>query len=187
MLVKGYELISVNVIPELVTCPIDPEFDPNPTSNLPILYKKLSNVRKRLIDKYSNEFLPKLIDQATDVKGRYKRVDHHNLKIGDLVLLKETFCKPNNYPLAIVREININDLDEVTSVSVFKGKTRELVRRHVQSIIPLLSIEADSQSINAREENITVQNYEKGNKRPPRTAAIKGNLNNRRLVKAGLV
>ena len=187
MLVKGYELISVNVIPELVTCPIDPEFDPNPTSNLPILYKKLSNVRKRLIDKYSNEFLPKLIDQATDVKGRYKRVDHHNLKIGDLVLLKETFCKPNNYPLAIVREIDINDLDEVTSVSVFKGKTRELVRRHVQSIIPLLSIEADSQSINAREENITVQNYEKGNKRPPRTAAIKGNLNNKRLVEAGLV
>ena len=47
--------------------------------------------------------------------------------------------KPVNYPMAIIRKINVNDLGEITSVLAFKGSTRELVHRHSSSIIPLLT------------------------------------------------
>ena len=47
--------------------------------------------------------------------------------------------KPSNYPMGIVRKVTMNDLDEVTDIIVFKGASRETVRRHVTSIIPLLS------------------------------------------------
>ena len=36
--------------------------------------------------------------------------------------------------------MTLNDLDEVTEVEVRKGKTREIVKRHVSSVIPLLKV-----------------------------------------------
>lgn len=40
---------------------------------------------------------------------------------------------------AIIRQVVQNDLDEVTEVLVFKGRTCEEVRRHVNSVIMFLS------------------------------------------------
>ena len=46
--------------------------------------------------------------------------------------------KPNQFPMAIVKEIVLNDLGEVTGAKVLKGRTRETVQRHVSSLVPLL-------------------------------------------------
>ena len=54
-------------------------------------------------------------------------------------VLKEDNTKRINYPLAIVRNIIQNDLGETTTVTVMKGKNRELVKRHVNAVIPILS------------------------------------------------
>ena len=91
-----------------------------------------------MISLYNKEFLSNLMVQATNCKEKYKPVNHKCLVAGDLVLLKEPLMKPVNYPMAIVRETVFNDLQEVTSVLVYKGATKELVKRHVTSIIPLL-------------------------------------------------
>ena len=45
--------------------------------------------------------------------------------------------------MAIIREVVKNDLGEVTSILAFKGGSRELIRRHVSSIIPYLSPNID--------------------------------------------
>ena len=44
----------------------------------------------------------------------------------------------NNFPLGVVRQVNINSLGEVTSAVVFKGGTREEVTRHSTPLILLL-------------------------------------------------
>ena len=43
--------------------------------------------------------------------------------------------------MGIVQSIQTNINNEVTGVEVLKGKTREIVKRHASTIIPLLSIE----------------------------------------------
>ena len=50
----------------------------------------------------------------------------------------EQHSKAANYPIGIIKEVFINEMGEVTGVEVFKGKTREVVKRHVTSLIPLL-------------------------------------------------
>ena len=84
-----------------------------------------------------------LIAQAVDKKDKYRPFVQHNLKVGDIVLLKEANTKPNNYPLAMVKILEHNTNNEITGAVVFKGKTKELVKRHVTTLIPFLEINPD--------------------------------------------
>ena len=54
-------------------------------------------------------------------------------------MAKEQHTKRANFPMGIIREVTMNDQGEVTEVLLKKGDTNEFVRRHVESIIPLLS------------------------------------------------
>ena len=145
-LIYGYNLTSLNVIPELQAEPEDTDWTPG-SKSVKTEYSKLQSARKRLIAIYNEEFIPKLIEQAVDSSDRYKPITHKKIKIGDLVLLKEPFLKPSNYPMAIVREVVTNELDEVTGATIFKGDTRELVKRHVSSLIPLMTTNNDEDTI----------------------------------------
>ena len=132
---------SLNLIPDLQQ---DPDLDPDwlhsfPNKIINSNFTKLKRVRSKLKEIYHSECLTTLITQSTDRKNRYKPVVHDSLNPGDIVLLKETFTKPLNFPMGIVKEITTNTLGETTAIKVFKGKTRELVERLVSTIIPLSS------------------------------------------------
>ena len=141
ILIRGHELVSLNTIPSLEDKDTnDPQWLP-PGENIPHIRDscdKLLKARKYLTELYNEEFLAELSSQATSVKGRYKPMKLHSLAIGDLVLLKESLTKINYFPKAIVVEVFTNDFREVTSAVVRKPVTRELVRRHVTTLIPLL-------------------------------------------------
>ena len=100
-------------------------------------------IRENLIEIYQNEFLAQLVYQATDAKDRFKPVKHTKLSNNDVILLREPHTKPQNYPLARVIDVTVNRLGEVTAVQAMKGNNREVVRRHVSSVIPLLRGEED--------------------------------------------
>ena len=138
LLIRGYNL-SVSIIPSLQSLDdleLDPNFDTDPISIIRDSNAKLRKVRTNLIEIYNIEFLTKLIGQATDDKSRYKPVSHDPVEVGDIVLLRKVHYKPTNFPMAVVKSVIINDLSEVTAVTVFKGVTRELVKRHASTIIP---------------------------------------------------
>ena len=141
ILLKGHELNSLNVIPQLHPVPqMDPDWVPNvsPVSPVQDSYGKLRKVRESLTEIYNNEFLTQLISQATDRKSRYKPASHKSLEVGDIVLIKEPLTKPTNFPMGIVKDIQVNSLGEVTGATLLKGKSREITKRHVTSLIPLL-------------------------------------------------
>ena len=129
--------------------------------------------REKLIQQYNEEFLSTLIHQATDDKCRYAPKNHFSLKVGDVVLLVEKHQKPSSYPLAIVRQIFQNTLGEITEVKAFKGSTKELVRRHVTSLIPYLTHKDSDMSENAQtiESDDSDDENLDGNSRPARKAA----------------
>ena len=140
-LLHGYHLPSANVVPALEDSAGDEsvvDADFSPVTKVADVAAQLRKVRKNLRDVYNREFVPKLIEQATDRASRYKPIIHHGLTMGDIVLLKEENCKPVQYPMAIVKEITVNDLDEVVGAVLLKGSTGELVKRHSSVIIPLL-------------------------------------------------
>lgn len=140
-LVKGYDLVSVNVIPELHVEHDDEEWKlESPQDRVRTAYTQLQNVRRKLIELYRSEFLANLVHQATNVGDRYKPVTHKVLNVGDIVLLKEVNTKPNHYPMGIVKDLSLNSAGEVTGAVVMKGKNRELVKRHAISLIRLLSV-----------------------------------------------
>ena len=95
--------------------------------------------------------------------------------------------KPTNYQMAIVTKVIINDLEEVTAVEARKGKNREVVKRHVNSIIPLLTGDC------APEEDCAAPFWSDNpsacptSERIPRTAAQKCRLVNKRLCDSGHV
>ena len=68
---------------------------------------------------------------------------HKAIKQGDIVLIKEPFAKPSNYPMGIVKKTVCNEMGEVTGAIVMKGKTRELLKRHSSTLIPLLMVSDD--------------------------------------------
>ena len=141
ILLKGYELVSLNVIPDLTPLDSDPSWDPalSSTDHIRDSYAKLRKARHQLIEIYNSEFLAQLIRQATDSTSRYKPISYKSLQAGDIVLLKEPFQKPANYPMGIVKKLQLNSSNEVTGATILKGN-KETVDRHASSIIPLLSI-----------------------------------------------
>ena len=182
-LLHGYDLLSINVIPDLQPDPeIDPEYLLNTTSPEKIsnIYEKLKKVRKRLIDNYHSEFLATLVKQAVDKKDRYLPCHHETLKLGDLVLIKDTHLKPLNYPMGRIKEIIKNSNGEVTNAVVLKGKSGELVKRHVTSLIPLLTTGDVDESNLETNEQLDV-NLEKG-ERSRRRAAVESEKKTRQLL-----
>ena len=142
ILLKGYELVSVDLVPSL-HLDVDLEDLPYNSSSIDENCKKLLSARKHLADIYNSEFLSNLDYQATNVSNRYKPVSHQELQENDVILLKEPLIKPNNFPMARILQIVKNDMGETTEVIALKGKTRERVRRHVTSVIPYLRYEKD--------------------------------------------
>ena len=132
MIIHGYELVTANVIPDLE--PKEVEWTPQSAVNM---YEKLTKVRKRMLDLYSQELVSTLVKQSTNIPNRYTPKKHTKLGVGDLVLIKEQFTKRAHLPMAIVKEIQTNSLDEVTTVTVKKGNN-EIVTRHVSCLIPIL-------------------------------------------------
>ena len=136
-LIRGYELSSLNLIPELQPFPLaDPDFDPN-TSKFQKNFSKLCKIRKSWVDTYHDEFLGTLIHQAIDKGGRYRPVSHRLLKVGD-VLIKDEYTKRINYPLDVVQKSTINNLGELTQAIVKKRKTGQITKLRISNLIPLL-------------------------------------------------
>ena len=94
-----------------------------------------------------------LIHQAVDRKNRFSPVRHVKLSVGDVVLIKDDMVKPSKYPLGIVRNVVENSKGEITDVTVFKGKTNELLKRRVTSIIPLISNSTEVQAADEESQN----------------------------------
>ena len=75
-----------------------------PVSKIKGSWEKLKKVRANLIKLYNAEFLNTLIKQALNEKSRYKPTYHDKISLGDVVLLKEDYHKPVNYPMGIVKK-----------------------------------------------------------------------------------
>ena len=185
-LIHGYELFSINTIPALQQT--DDEWVPvDINDHIRGTYTKLQKVRSNLIRKYNEEFLTNLIHQATNVKNRYKPVPHNSMKVGDLVLLREDFCKPVNYPMGIIKDVIINDINEVTGATVMKGN-RELVKRHCSTLIPYLS-KCDNTDSVSDSSNCDISDQVDQNKknRVKRKAAVLSELKTKRLLNVDIV
>ena len=144
LLLHGYELINVNITPHSEITDPDPNWNPTPNENTHSVrmgYQQLERVRHKLHELYNEHFIPNLIDQAVNSSDRYRKVKHNRLNVGDIVLLKESHTKPSQYPMGLVKELQVNDLGETTGATVFKGLTRELVKRHASVLIPILACE----------------------------------------------
>ncbi|XP_068213892.1 uncharacterized protein [Palaemon carinicauda] len=110
-------------------------------------YEKLKQIRTNLLEIYRREFMNTLIKQATDKKDRYVPVNHKQISIGDIVLIKD------DYPMGIVKEVFKNINGEVTAAKVLKGKTNEITKRHVTSLIPLLRKESDEDAVGSDDDD----------------------------------
>lgn len=186
-LTRGYELHSVNIIPLLHPIEDDPNWSSrSPNDIIRDNYSELRKVRQVLKDRYHNEFLVNLIVQATDKLERYKPKPHKKLNVGDIVLIKEQSCKPYNYPMGIIKSLEFNSLGESTSAVLLKGKTKEITKRHVSTLIPLLSQE------NSNEDTQVYPNVESDDKpnassRVTRSAAVEANRKIKHLCSKDLV
>ena len=129
----------------------DPDWNPsNAVTKLSEDFVKLQRVKDNLERLYHEEFLTNLIKQAVNVKDRYAPAHHEQIHAGDIVLLKDEFTKRYNYPLGRVLSVVKNDLDETTGAIVIKGNTREKVKRHSSTLIPLLTIKIVRQQRKAK-------------------------------------
>ena len=135
MLIHGFELPTVNVIPNL-EIPLDPDFR---VENVPSKLQKLNKVQDALYRVYNEEFTQYLVELGSKEKNGFIPVKHKKLEVGDLVLITDKLVKQSQYPMGIVRKVFQNELGEVTSASVYKGKTGELIDRHVNALIFLKS------------------------------------------------
>jgi len=150
LLLYGRELVVCNTIPQ-THGESDDEWVPDFHSkeSLRKEFEKMRNVRNRMVEIYNEEFLSNLVNQATNSKNRYKNVHHEKLKVGDIILLKENNMKAAHYPKAIVRSVFVNSADEVTDITAMKGCSRELVKRHVSSVLKYM----DGESLHASDDN----------------------------------
>ncbi|XP_068243236.1 uncharacterized protein [Palaemon carinicauda] len=179
-LIRGYELSSLNLIPELQSIPQDPDFD---SRDIERSYQGLCKVKENLNNIYHNEFLGNLLYQAIDRKDRYRPVSHALIKPGDVVLVKEEHTKRSNYPLGLVREVVSNDLGEVTQVTVLKGKTKKITKLHASQIIHFLEINTtDDEVCNTDNKNVPGADRKKISSRPKRKAATVSEERTRKML-----
>ncbi len=146
MILKGYEVPSVNILPQMQTIPEMYENDkiwnfPNEKcigSNgvLQHRFEQLKRIRSKINSLYHGEFIQTLMEQATNRKNAFALKTHKKLSVGDLVSIKQTFSKPYQFPMGIVHEVEENDLGEIVSAKIRKAN-REIVRKHASDIILL--------------------------------------------------
>ena len=147
ILLKGYSTNSLSIA---LLFFMEPEqWLPRGASEIQEAYFELNKSRELLRDIYHEEFLQSLIHQAVDRPNRYLPVAHRQLKVGDIVLLKEKLLKPLNYPMGIVTKTETNDIGETVSVHVRKGSTGEIVFRHSSVIILLIPNDDDTEVNNS--------------------------------------
>lgn len=184
LLVKGYDIPSIHLIPTTSF-----EYRPSGDSSDTIAetFSKLTKIREKLTSLYHNEFLPQMISQAVDKKNRYKPVTNKIIQPGDIVLLKEDFSKAVNYPLAVVREVIVNDLGEVTCAILMKGSNREIVKRHASSLIPFMRRSETVSDRAVGDETVTEREERQQGARGQRAAAVAGALRNSELAANNLV
>ena len=127
MIVKGYDLPCVNVITSMEDTSLDPDWYSSVVSvkDIDSKWQALSRVGKKLIDLYNEEFRTSLIAQATDMSGRYKLGSASQLKIGDIVLMREDNMKRADFPMVRIVDLHYNFLYEVNKVFLIKGASRE--------------------------------------------------------------
>lgn len=143
-LLYGREIDSICVVPS-IDVSLEEQSDPTYEQHKPSTREvgesesKLNRARSLLYKLYNEEFIAGLIYQASNKPDRYKPINHKSLCIGDIVLLKEQFAKPSQYPMGIITKVVHNCLGETTEADIKKGLTGETVRRHVTSLIPLIN------------------------------------------------
>ena len=169
LLIKGYDTMALNILPEREMECWNP--DNSKSEKIAQEYEKLTRIRNQLKEMYHDEFQDTLWNQAGDKQNRFKPVTHRELAKGDIVLLKDEFVKVIDYPMATVIEVIPNCLGETTEVTVRKGNTREIVRRHVTSVIPYFKVEGYC-PVSHKDEEAQNTNTNNQNERPKRRAAI---------------
>ena len=170
-------MLSINLLPSLQpdNDESDPDWSLHDTVNSVRDHSEgLRRARNSLLERYHQDFLAKLVDQAVDVKDRYKPVKHDGLKINDIVLIKEPLTKITNYPMGIVRSVTTNINGEITGATIMKGGTREVVKRHSSTLIPLLSSDEPlNEVVEVHPPSIPYESAEGSRKLPQRKAASK--------------
>ena len=146
ILIHGRELLSLNIVPH--SDQSDPDWVPNNLNSIKKYSSKLNKVLCKLTEFYNEQFLVKLMHQSVDIKDRYRPVKHDLLKQGDIVILQEDLTKIQNYPLGVVKDIVVNSQGEITGATIMKGSNREIVKRHSNTIIPLLTVSTDNEISN---------------------------------------
>ena len=148
MLLHGRELPTLN----LQFHHRDPDWEPqvlNGSDQINKQLRKYIETKNKLNQLYNEEFIQKLLDQSIDKDNRYHPTFHNTINVGDIVLLKEEYVKAHLYPMGRITKTVVNDLGEVTGVEIKKGKTGEIVKRHVTSVIPLLKLNLPSVTSNS--------------------------------------
>ena len=88
-LIKGFDLNSINIIPELHgdKDSLRDWLPGDPQQAILDSYDKLKGIRNNLAELYNGAFLGNLMHQATNVKNRYQPVNHRIIKKGDVVIV----------------------------------------------------------------------------------------------------
>ena len=150
MLVYGRPLDYLNILPELYDVDLT-DLDINNIDYAKEL-EKLKKASDRLSEVYNDQLLQQLLIQAVNKKDRYKPQTHVKVKVGDIVLIKDDFLKPHQYPIGRVIEVILNSLNEVTEVTILKGN-KEVIKRHVYAVIPLVAL-ADETNDESEEHSL---------------------------------
>ena len=114
-------------------------------------FAKLLSVKSSLNNIYYKDFVSNLRECSVNRPGRYKSVKHSKLAIGDLVVVRQSLSKPYMYPMGIITNIEINDLDEVVTASLRKSNG-EIIRRHASDLVLLESAPPPPNSPVSRDE-----------------------------------
>ena len=181
ILIHGYEIPSVPIIPQLI--PNDVPLDDSPYDSSPSQYcESLRRVLSNLQRLYYDEFLECLRHQSTNLPNRYKKSSHDKVYPGDLILLKEKYNKPFSCPMAVIKSVETNNLDEVVAVVARKGSGAE-VRRHITDVVLLMRSD-EVRDLEVSESQEEISEPEPRMSRKSKTACMKRNQS---LLNQGLV
>lgn len=182
LLLRGYEVPSVNILPGSTDSDYLSDLDWQPGSSKTFAsFKSLKKVQSKIHELYEQEFVKTLEYQATNLEKRYKNRNQNLVKIGDLVAIKTKLVKPYNYPIGIVTALDFNNLQEVNVVTVKKANNEEL-KRHPSDIIVLMhSPEREEEAV----ESVEVENPTKA--RPARKTKLECRSKMSRWTADGLV
>ena len=113
------------------------------------------------------------------------------MKVEDIVYIKDPLLKPQKYPLGKVLEAFENELNEVTQVKILKGNSGEIVKHHVESLIPLFTDDQMQAKDKTNQDEVSnIENFkanEECSLRPKRKAAIKSEALTKQWIDDGLV